>query len=71
MMNVPQNQCWSENEPFGISEVGYYNSTSNHKRLEGIIIIEYRSRVSLEQDLLVGLLLVIHIGNDIPEDEDG
>ena len=28
-------------------------------------------RVSLEQDLLVGLLLTMHIRNDIPKDEDG
>jgi hypothetical protein len=27
--------------------------------------------VSLEQDLVVDLLLPIHIGNDIPKDEDG
>ncbi len=36
-----------------------------------MITIEYRPTVSLEQDLLVGLLLEIHIGNDIPKDEDG
>ena len=75
MMNALQNQYCPENEPFGIAEMefmGYYvNSTSTHKRLEGMITIEYRPRVSLEQDLLVGLLLTIHIGNDIPTDEDG
>ena len=74
-MNALQSLCWPENDPFDITEVefmGYYaNSTSKHKRLEGMITIEYRHRVSLEQDLLVGLLLVMHIGNDIPKDEDG
>jgi hypothetical protein len=52
--------------------MGYYaNSTSKHKRLEGMITIEYRPRVSLEQDLLTDFLLTIHKGNDIPKDEDG
>ena len=65
----------AENDPFDIAEVefmGYYvNSSSKHKWLEGMITIEYRHRVSLEQDLLVGLLLTMHIRNDIPKDEDG
>ena len=52
--------------------MGYHaNSTSKHKRLEGMITIEYRPRIPLEQDLLVGLLLVMHMGNDIPRDEEG
>ena len=37
--------------------------------MEGMITIEYRHHVPLEQDLLVGLLLVMHIGNDIPQGE--
>ncbi len=34
-----------------------------------MITIEYRQHVQLEQDLLVGLLLTMYIGNDIPEGE--
>ena len=74
MMNELQNLCWPENEPFDIAEVefiGYHaNSTSKHKRLEGMITIEYRHRVSLEQDLRVGLLLAMHIGSYIPMDKE-
>ena len=75
MLNTLQNQCWPENEPFDIAEVefmGYHaNSTSKHKRLEGMITIEYRPKIPLEQDLLVGLLLAMHIGNDIPKGQEG
>ena len=52
--------------------MGYHaNSTSKHKRLEGMITIEYRPKIPLEQDLLVDLLLVMHMGNDIPRDDEG
>ncbi len=75
MLNKLQNQCWPENEPFDIAEVefmGYQaNSSTKHKRLEGMITIEYRPRIPLEQDLLIGLLLAIHMGNDIPQDDEG
>jgi hypothetical protein len=75
MMNTLQNQCCPENEPFDIAEVefmGYHaNSSTKHKRLEGMITIEYRPRTPLEQDLLIGLLLAMYIGNDIPLDEEG
>ena len=39
-------------------------ANQNFKRLEGMITIEYRQHVQLEQDLLVGLLLAMHIGNE-------
>ncbi len=46
ILNTLQNQCWPENEPFDITEVefmGYHaNSSTKHKRLEGMITIEYR-----------------------------
>ncbi len=52
--------------------MGYHeNSSTKHKRLEGMITIEYRPRIPLEQDLLIGLLLSIHMGNDIPQDDEG
>ena len=67
--------CWSDNEPFkieAINFIGYHaHSKSKFKRLEGMITIEYRQHVQLEQDLLVGLLLTMYIGNDIPEGEGG
>ena len=44
---------------------------THKQRLEGIITIEYRRHVPLEQDLLVGLLLALHMGNDIPEGSRG
>jgi hypothetical protein len=74
MLITLQNQCWSENKPFDITEVefmGYHvNSSTKHKRFEGMITIEYKPRIPLEQDLLIGLLLTMHMGNDIPEDDE-
>ena len=73
MLNKLQQMWWPDNEPFKIEEInfiGYHaHSKSELKRLEGIITIEYRQHVQLEQDLLVGLLLAMYIGNDIPEGE--
>jgi hypothetical protein len=75
MLNKLQQMCWPDNEPFKIEEInfiGYHaHSTPEFKRLEGMITIEYRQHVQLEQDLLVGLLLAMHIGNDIPQGEAG
>ncbi len=52
--------------------MGYHtNSSTKHKRLEGMITIKYRPRIPLEQDLLIGLLLAMHMGNDIPQDDEG
>ena len=75
MLNKLQESCWPENQPFGIEEiefVGYhaYNNT-DHQRLEGMITIEYRHRTPLEQDLQIGLLMAMYIGNDIPAGEEG
>ena len=57
MLNKLQQQCWPDNAPFKIEEikfVGYFaHSHSEHKRLEGMITIEYRPHTSLEQDLQV------------------
>ena len=73
LLNTLQQMCWTDNEPFKIEEInfiGYHaNSKSELKRLEGMITIEYRQHIQLEQDLLVGLLLTMYIGNDIPEGE--
>ena len=75
MINDLQKLCWPENKPFGIDEVefvGYHaNCTTGYKKLASMITIEYRHRVPLEQDLLVGLLLAMYIGNDIPTGEEG
>ena len=63
ILNKLQQLCWQDNETFKIDEInfiGYHdNITSEFKRLEGIITVEYRQDVPLEQDLLVGLLLVV------------
>jgi hypothetical protein len=75
MINKLQQQCWPDNAPFKIEEInfaGYFaHSHSEHKKLEGMITIEYRSHTPLEQDLQVGLLLAMYIGNDIPTGEAG
>jgi hypothetical protein len=75
MLNKLQQRCWPDNAPFTIDEInfiGYFaHSPSETKRLEGMITIEYRHHTPLEQDLQVGLLLAMHIGNDIPTGEAG
>jgi hypothetical protein len=75
MLNKLQQRCWPDNAPFTIAEInfiGYFaHSPSENKKLEGMITIEYRHHTPLEQDLQVGLLLVMHIGNDIPTGEAG
>ncbi len=69
MLNKLQYRCCPDNVPFKIDEInfnGYFaHSPAEHKRLEGMITIEYRHHIPLEQDLQVGLLLAMHIGNDI------
>ena len=75
MLNKLQHRCWPDNAPFKIDDInfiGYFaHSLTEHKRLEGMITIEYRHHIPLEQDLHVGLLLAMHIGNDIPAGETG
>ena len=75
MLNKLQQMCWSDNESFKTEEInfiGYHaHNKSEFKRLEGMITIEYRQHFQLEQDPLVGLLLAMHIGNDIPQGEAG
>jgi hypothetical protein len=75
MLNKLQHRCWSDSSPFKIDDinfVGYFaNSLTEHKRLEGMITIEYHHHIPLEQDLHVVLLLPIHMGNDIPAGEAG
>jgi hypothetical protein len=75
MLNKLQHRCWSDNAPFKIDEInfiGYFaHSSAEHKRLEGMITIEYRHHIPLEQDLQVALLLAMYIGNDIPAGEAG
>ncbi len=41
------------------------------KRLEGMITVNYRLHSIMEQDILVGVLLAMHMGNDIPAGERG
>ncbi len=41
------------------------------KRLEDMITVNYRPHIPLEQDILVGVLLAMHMGNDIPVGERG
>jgi hypothetical protein len=75
MLNKLQHRCWPNNDPFKIDEInfiGYFaHSPAEHKRLEGMITIEYRHHIPLEQDLHVSLLLAMHIDNDIPTGEAG
>ncbi len=75
MRNKLQHRCCPDNVPFKIDEINFIDyfahSPTENKRLEGMITIEYRHHIPLEQDLQVGLLLVIHIGNDIPTGEAG
>ena len=75
MLNKLQKMCWPDNEEFKIHDVeciGYHaDSTSRSRRLEGMITISYRPQVPMEQDILVGILLAMYIGNDIPEGSRG
>ena len=41
------------------------------RRLEVIITVNYRPQVPMEQDILVGILLSMYMGNDIPEGSRG
>lgn len=55
-----------------IEVVGFHAlSATVFQRLEDMITIAYRRHTPLEQDLLTGLLLTIHMANDIPEGARG
>ena len=75
MLNKLQKICWPDNEDFGIQDVeciSYMaNGSTKAKRLEGMITVNYRPQVPMEQDILVGILLAMHMGNDIPDGERG
>ncbi len=69
--NKLQRLCWPDDEEFKIENVEVVGFLAHKQRLEGMITMEYRRHVPLEQDLLVGLLLAMHIGNDIPKGARG
>ena len=75
MLSKLQWICLPDNKEFSIDEVdfiGYHaNSTTRYQSMEGMIAIEYQTRVLFKQDLPVGLLLAMYIGNNIPEGEVG
>lgn len=50
-------------------EYGYSVILDNHERnrvIEGMITVSYRPNVAMEHDILVGVLLVMYMGNGIP-----
>ena len=75
MLNKLQKVCWPDNANFEIQDVecvsyiAHNNTTA--KRLEGMITVNYRPHIPMEQDILVGVLLAMHMGNDIPNGERG
>ena len=75
MLNKLQSICWPDNTAFQVEDVevvGFHaHSATAFQRLEGMITVAYRRHTPLEQDLLVGLLLAMHMANDIPEGARG
>ena len=75
MLNRLQKTCWSDNEEFRVQDIeciSYHTyDATRSKRLVGMITINYRPQVPMEQDILVGILLAMHMGNDIPEGSRG
>ena len=75
MLNKLQSICWPQNEAFKVEDVEmvgcHAHSATAFQRLEGMITVAYRRHIPLEQDLLVGLLLAMHMANDIPEGARG
>ena len=73
MLNKLQKICWPDNANFEIQDVecvGYIAHTTT-RGLEGMITVNYRPHVPMEQDILVGVLLSMYMDNDIPEGERG
>jgi hypothetical protein len=75
MLNKLQKICWPDNADFEIQDVECVSyiahSTTTAKRLEGMITVNYRPHIPMEQDILVGVLLAMYMGNDIPNGERG
>jgi hypothetical protein len=75
MLNKLQKICWPDNIKFEIQDVECISyiadDTTKTKRLEGMITVNYRPHTPMEQDILVGSLLAMYMGNDIPEGEKG
>ena len=75
MLNKLQKICWPDNIDFEIQDnecVSYIvKGAAKSERLEGMITVSYRPHTPMEQDILVGILLAMHIGNDIPDGEKG
>ncbi len=71
MLNKLQKVYWPDNANFEIQDVECVSYITTVKRLEGMITVNYRPYVPMEQDILVGVLLAMHMGNDIPVGERG
>ncbi len=75
MLNKQQKICWSDNVDFEIQDIECISyitdDATKAKRLEGMITVNYRPHTPMEQDILVGILLAMYMGNDIPEGEKG
>jgi hypothetical protein len=75
MLNKLQKICWPDNANFEIQDVECVSyiahNTTTEKRLEGMITVNYRPHIPMEQDILVGVLLAMYMGNDIPNGERG
>ena len=71
MLNKLQKVCWPDNADFEIQDVECVSYITTAKRLEGMITVNYRPHSIMEQDILVGVLLAMHMGNDIPVGERG
>jgi len=75
MLNKLQSIFWPDNASFEIQDVeciSYVaNNTTKSKRLMGMITVNYRPHTPMEQDILVGVLLAMYMGNDIPDGEKG
>jgi hypothetical protein len=75
MLNKLQKICWPDNANFEIQDVECVSyiahNTTTAKRLEGMITVNYRPHTPMEQDILVGVLLAMYMGNDIPDGEKG
>jgi len=75
MLNKLQKNCWPDNIDFVIQDIECISyiarGAAKSDWFEGMITVSYRPHTPMEQDILVGILLTMHIGNDIPDGEKG
>ena len=60
-----QQVCGAENAPFEVTDIGYMAYINKENKLEGIITIQKRARETLEDDIVMGAMLALHIGNNV------